>query len=159
MQNEVLIGLSKIAHDPLDWAIKFLTHGTVGHALFIRGNGRIVENFFPRVHERDWFKGEREKTEIYRIENLTPADCNRLERWFDFELQHPDPYSIRDLFRFALNKPPLNGKGCFCSQFVLRGLRQCLAESKWPLVRLEWPDFASPRDLRISPRLIRQHDH
>ena len=70
MQTEgtVLIGLSKCAHNPLDYCIKVLTHGTVGHALFVRSNGRIIENFYPHVHERDWMAGEREKTELYRIE-------------------------------------------------------------------------------------------
>jgi len=159
MENEVLIGLSKINLNPLDLAIEILTHGRVGHALFVRSNGRIIENFWPHVHERDWSNGEREKTELYRIEGLTPADVVRLERWFDYEMLYPPPYSVLDLFRFALNQPPKHGNGCFCSQWVLRGLRTCLVPEKQPLVRLEYRDFASPRDLRISPRLIRQHDH
>jgi hypothetical protein len=38
---------------------------------------------------------------------------------------------------------------------VLRGLRLNLPAAKQPLVRLQYQDFASPRDLRISPLLIR----
>lgn len=155
MSGEVLIAIWPSAHDPLDGLIKFFTRGKGTHAAFVRGNNRIVENFYPHVHERQWKAGESLKVELYRIEGMTPADFDRLERWFDHELKNPPPYSIVDLFRYALDLQPRRGQGCFCSQFVLRGLRQCLAPSKQPLVRLQYQDFASPRDLRISPRLIR----
>jgi hypothetical protein len=155
--GQVYVGLSKLAHDPLDFGIKFCTHATVGHALFVRGNGKIAENFFPHVHERDWNPGELAKTEIYSIQDSTPADWARLERWIDWELlnQKKISYSILDLFRYAFNMPPAKGEGCFCSQWVLRGIRMNLADSKQPLVRLEYQDFGSPMTLRISPRLIR----
>ena len=154
MTGDVLIGLWKVAHNPLDAAIKVLTHGKVGHAGFIRGNGKIVENFYPHVHERDFENGERERVKLFRIDGQTPADNARLERWIDYELNFPPPYSIVDLFRYAANLPPKQGQGCFCSQWVLRGLRCCVAQHKQPLARLEYQDFASPRDLLVSPRLI-----
>lgn len=153
--GEVYIAIWPYAHDWMDAAIKFLTRGQGTHAAFVRGNGRIVENFWPRVHERDWKDGEQRKVEIYRVQDSTSADWARFERWFDNELEDPPAYSVRDLFRYAFNLPPVRGSGCFCSQFVLRGMRINLASFKQPLVRLEYQDFASPRDLRISPRLIR----
>lgn len=154
--GEPLIIIWPTAHDPLDAAIKFLTHGKGTHAAFRRASGNIIESFWPRVRERGWRQGERRKVELYRIDGTGPAEWSALERWFDCELQFPAPYSIRDLFRYALGKPPLRGRSCFCSQWVLRGLSSCLAPEKMPLTRLEWPCWASPRDLRISPRLIAQ---
>lgn len=155
--NEVLIAIWPYSHDALDGAIKFLTRGYGSHAAFVRGNGKIVENFYPHVRERNWKPHEGRAVELYRIEGTTPADWNRLERWFDNQLQNPPSYSIRDLFRYAFDLPPINDSRCFCSQWVLRGLRLNLADKKQPLVRLQYQDFASPRDLRISPRLIRVH--
>ena len=143
------------AHDPMDAAIKFLTHGQGTHAAFVRENGRILENFYPRVRERSFADGEEKTVEIYTIEGITPADSSRLERWFDLQLEHPASYSVRDLFRYALDMRPIKGRSCFCSQFVARGLRLNLSHEKQPLVRLQYEDFCSPRDLRISPRLRR----
>lgn len=156
-RHEVLIAIWPYAHDPMDAAIKFLTRGNGTHAAFIRGNGKIAENFWPHVHERGWKPGEAKKVELYRIQDSQPADWERFERWIDSELRHPAPYSIPDLFRYAINRPPAPGRQCFCSQWVLRGCRICLPYNRQPLVRLEYQDFASPRDLRISPRLIRLH--
>lgn len=150
---EVLIAIWPYAHDPLDAAIKALTRGYGTHAAFVRGNGRIVENFWPQVHERGWKEGERNKVELYRIGGANEKDWEKLEKWFDEELSNPVPYSWRDLLRFAFDMPPVSGKQCFCSQWVLRGLRMNLAPGKQPLVRLQYEDFASPRDLRISPCL------
>ncbi len=140
-------------HDAMSFEIRLLTRGYGSHAAFIRENGRIFENFFPHVRERGFNPGEEKQVEIYRLEGMTPADSSRLERWMDEQLRNPPPYSIRDLFRYAVNLPPVSGRSCFCSQFVLRGLRECLSYEKQPLTRLEYQDFASPRDLRISPRL------
>ena len=145
------------AHDPMDAAIKFLTRGQGTHAAFIRENGLVLENFYPHVRQRPFNPSEEKTVELYRLEKITPADSARLERWFDDELAKPPRYSIIDLIRYAFDLPPVKGKSCFCSQFVLRGLRECLADDKQPLVRLEYRDFASPRDLRISPRLHRHY--
>jgi len=47
----------------MDSAIKFLTRGRGTHAAFVRGNGNIIENFYPHVRERGWSPGERSKVE------------------------------------------------------------------------------------------------
>jgi hypothetical protein len=153
--EEVLVGIWTCGHDPMDSSIKFLTRGRGTHAAFIRGNGNIIENFYPRVRERGWNPGERVAVEEYRIAGSTPDDWSALEMWFDNQLKNPPPYSIEDLFRYAVNLPPRSGAACFCSMWVLRGIRLNLAACKQPLARLEYPDWASPRDLRISPLLIR----
>lgn len=153
--GEVLVAIWARGHDWMDWAIRLITHGRGTHAAFVRASGNIVENFYPRVRERGWNKGERGKVELYRIAGSTPDDWRKLEEWFAHELAHPAPYSIADLFRFWLGLPPNPDKACFCSAWVLRGIRLNLSPCKRPLVRLPWEDWASPRDLRISPLLIR----
>ena len=140
-------------HDIMGKAIRFLTHGTGTHAAFVRSNGRIVENFYPHVRERNWKPHETNQVEIYEIEGLTRSESNKLEEWLDKQLANPPSYSIRDLFRYAINWPPIRGNRCFCSMFVLRGIRLCVAPERQPLVRLAYEDYASPRDLRLSPRL------
>jgi len=157
--DEVLIGIWARGHDPLDSAIKLFQHGRGTHAGFIRGNGMIVENFLPCVRERQWQPGERATVEEYRIAGSTPDDWWQLERWFDEQLRNPPPYSVLDLFRYAITLPPRPGASCFCSMWVLRGLRLNLSPCKQPLARLEYPDWASPRDLRISPLLIKRRKH
>ena len=154
--DEVLVGIWTGGHDALDSAIKLLTRGRGTHAGFIRGNGNIINNFYPSVNERGWNPGERAKVEEYRIAGSTPDDWWQLERFFEDELRNPPPYSIADLFRYAVNLPPLPGAACFCSMWVLRAIRLNMSPCKQPLARLEWPDWASPRDLRISPLLIRR---
>jgi hypothetical protein len=154
MKNLPLIAIWPHAHDPMDAAIKFLTRGEGTHAAFVRGNGKIIENFYPHVRERNWKPHEASRVELYELKGMTMQESNRLERWFDYQLANPPSYSIKDLFRYAFDLPPVAGRSCFCSQWVLRGLRLNVAESKQPLVRLQYQDFASPRDLRISPNLI-----
>ena len=155
--NEVLVGIWTHGHDAMDSAIKFLTRGRGTHAAFIRGNGNIIENFYPRVRERGWNPGERSKVEEYRIAGSTPDDWSSLETWFNEQLRHPPAYDILDLFRFALNMKPDKDAACFCSAWVLRGIRLNLCPCKQPLARLEYPDWASPRDLRMSPLLHRRN--
>ena len=154
MPGPVRIGIWTGGHDLTDAGISFLTHGKGTHAAFIRGNGRIAENFYPRVRERDFEPGERERVEVYYISGTGPADWARLEKWIDHELAHPRPYSIVDLFRYALNLPPHPGRGGFCSMWVLRGCRLNLGWRQQPLVRLRYPDYGSPRDIRMSPLLV-----
>ena len=151
--GEVLIGIWVKGHDPLDSTIKFLTRGDGTHAGFRRGNGKIVENFYPRVHERDLNPGE--QVDWFRIKGATTADFAKLEKWFDDQLKNPVAYSILDLFRYAVNLPPVEGGSCFCSMFVLRGCRLCLPPQCQPLVRLEYKDFAAPTQLYTSPILIK----
>jgi hypothetical protein len=153
MKNQVRVAIWIGNHDVMGRAIRFLTHGTGTHAAFVRSNGRIVENFYPHVRERDFNPGELEQVEIYTIDGLTAQESKRLESWLDDQITHPEAYSIRDLFRYALNWPPLKGNRCFCSMFVLKGIRLNVAHRKQPLARLPYEDYASPRDLRLSPRL------
>ena len=154
--GEVLIGIWTRGHDDMDAAIKFLTRRPGEHAAFIRASGNVIENFYPHVRERGWSPGERMNVEEYRIAGSNPDDWDMLERWFDAELADPPPYSIADLFRYAFNMPPKPGLPCFCSQWVLRGIRENLSPCKQPLVRLEYEDFAAPGDLRCSPLLIQR---
>ena len=157
--DEPLVAIWPSAHDPLDAIIKFATHGQGTHAAFLRADGEtIVENFLPRVRERAFLPKERGKVELYRIAGSTPDDWAALEHWFDGQLRNPPPYSVLDLFRYALDLPPRPGAACFCSRWVLRGIRECLPACKQPLARLHYPDWASPRDLRISPLLIRRRN-
>jgi hypothetical protein len=154
--GEVLIAIWARGHDPMDSVIKWLTRGKGTHAAFIRGNGRVVENFYPRVRERVWQPGERARVEEYRLVGSTPQEWAMLEGWFEAQLRHPPRYSIVDLFRYAVNLPPRPGAACFCSMWVLRGLRVNLAVDRQPLARLAYLDYASPRDLRLSPLLWRR---
>lgn len=151
--GEVLVAIWARGHDPLDSAIKFLTHGRGTHAAFIRGSGNVIENFYPRVRERGWSPGERATVEEYRIAGSTPDDWDALECWFDGQLKNPPPYSIADLFRYAVNLPPRPGASCFCSMWVLRGIRLNLPACKQPLVRLDYPDYAPPAAMRNTPLL------
>jgi hypothetical protein len=157
MSRMVHIAIWPIAHDPLDAGIKLITHGTGGHASFVRGNGKIAENFWPHVHERLWKPGESRVVRVFRIEGLTPEGSAKLEVWIDKELAHPAPYSIKDLLRYAVDMPPAKGRGCFCSQWVLRGLRETQPAEIQPLVRLQYQDFGSPTQLLNSPRLHEVH--
>lgn len=154
--GEILVGIWTSGHDALDSAIKLFTHGRGTHAAFIRGNGNVIENFYPRVRERGWNAGERDGVEEYRMAGSTPDDWAALETWFDDQLKNPPPYSEADLVRYAFNLPPRAGASCFCSMWVLRGIRLNLSPVKQPLARLAYPDYASPRDLRISPLLIQR---
>lgn len=151
--SEVLVAIWARGHDSLDSLIKLFTHGRGTHAAFVRGNGKIIENFFPRVREREFNEKDLNSVEIYRIVGSTKTHWKNLEKWFDQQLDSPPGYSIRDLFRYAFNMPPTKDSSCFCSEWVLRGIRLNLPEKLQPLVRLPYKDWASPRDLRISPRL------
>lgn len=136
-------------HDPIGRAIRFLTHGTGTHAAFVR-NGKIVENFYPHVRERAFKPGELGQVEIYEIDNSTPARLLALSDWLDKQLAKPKSYSILDLFRYAVNWPPLRGNRGFCSMFVLEGVLNCVCTI---LCRLPYKYYGSPRDIRISPYL------
>ena len=152
--NEILIAIWDKGHDPLDSLIKLFTKGRGTHAAFIRQNGKVIENFYPHVRERNLTLEDHKSVAVYSLRNVTRKECERIEKWFDEQLKHPPEYSIRDLFRYALDLPPIEGSRCFCSQWVLRGLRLNVAPEKQPLVRLEYPDFAPPANLETSPYLI-----
>jgi hypothetical protein len=145
-------------HDWLDFAIKFFTHGRGSHAAFLRGDGRTVhEAFLPSLRDRPFTTADRESVEIYEIEGLSGTQSDLLERRFDYNLGLNIRYSIGDLFRYAFNAPNKNEHRTFCSRYVMRCLEGVLPKSQWPLVRLPLHDWASPRDLRISPRLHLVH--
>jgi len=159
-KGEVLIGIDVRGATPLSKAIRFFQRADGTHAKFVRGNGKVIENFWPHVRERNWAPGEREKTQLFRIAGSTPEDWAKLEAWFDVQLRHPPSYSVRDLFRFAVNLPPKSGRTCFCSMWVLRGIRLNLSPCKQPLVRLEYQDYGSPSQIRTSPlaiQLVKKH--
>lgn len=136
----------------MDSAIKFICHADGTHAAFRRRNGMVIENFWPHVHERELAIGE--QVEWYELAGMTKREGDNLESWFDKEMSNPSPYSIADLIRYAVNLPPKHGRGCFCSQWVCRGLREAVARERQPLVRLPFRDWVSPAMIRMSPRLI-----
>lgn len=154
MTGEVLIAIWPRAHDIMSCEIKFLTRGYGTHAAFIRPSGLIAENFYPHVRERSFRLGERKLVELYQLDGTTAEDWAALDEWIRRELINPPEYSIDDLFRYALNQPPRHARACFCSQWVARGLRECLTPDKLPVVRTEYVDFVSPTQLRSSPKLI-----
>jgi hypothetical protein len=154
MNKEVFIAIWPKAHDVMSCEIKFLTRGYGTHAAFVRPSGMIAENFYPHVRERAFRFGERKIVEVYHLAGTTSDDWATLDEWIRRELLNPPEYSVEDLFRYALNMPPRHSKACFCSQWVMRGCRECLAPNKLPVVRTEYQDFVSPTQLRSSPLLI-----
>jgi hypothetical protein len=141
-------------HDPLDQAIAFITHGKGSHAAFLRADGRrIHEAFFPEVRDRLVLPGDMARAEVYAIEGLSEEQHRRFEALFDANLHRHIKYSIGDLFRYLLNRPDRDEHHTFCSRYVMHCCRRVLHPVQMPLVRLPDNDWASPRDLRISPRL------
>lgn len=141
-------------HDPLDAAIKFLTHGRGSHAAFLRSDGVTVhEAFWPRVRDRRLEPEELPNIEAFSIKDLNLVDHAHFERLFDRNIKVGIEYSIADLFRFALNRPSKDEHHTFCSRYVLHCCKTILPASHLPLVRIPNGDWASPRDLRISPLL------
>jgi len=142
-------------HDPLDAAIKFLTHGKGGHAAFLRADNKTVhEAFYPRVRDRLLTAEDLKNVEIYDLEGVTDEQHKAFELLFDRNLQLGIEYSILDLFRFALNIPNKDEAHTFCSRYVIHSCSEIVTPDQMPLTRLENNDWGSPRDLRISPRLI-----
>lgn len=145
-------------HDYLDAAIKFLTHGKGSHAAFLRMDGRTVhEAFWPRVRDRVYTLDDWRLSEVYELQGITPRQHHAFEHLFDTNLKRGIRYSIGDLFRFALNIPSADESKTFCSRYVLHCCHLVLPYALMPLVRLPSQDWGSPRDLRISTRLIPSH--
>jgi len=143
-------------HDPLDTIIKFITHGKGSHAAFLRADGQTIhEAFYPKVRDRLMTNKDLRNLEVYELVGVKKADHKEFEHLFDFNLKRNIKYSIVDLFRYALNMPCRDEHHTFCSRYVMNCLRAILPDSKLPLVRLPQKDWASPRDLRISPLLIK----
>jgi hypothetical protein len=142
------------AHDPLDGAIKFLTHGRGTHAAFLRADGATVhEAFWPKVRDRALTDADLQNARAFAIEGVTHQQCLAFEHLFDANLRRGIRYSIVDLFRYALNMPSRDEHHTFCSRYVLHCCNAILHEYQMPLIRIPDHDWASPRDLLISPRL------
>ena len=142
-------------HDPLDFWIKLCTHGRGSHAAFLRQDDcTIHEAFYPEVRDRMVMPRDRRLTEVYDLGGVTDNQHRQFEHLFDCNLRRQIRYSIADLFRYALNLPCRDEHHTFCSRYVLYCLHAILHDTQMPLVRLPARDWASPRDLRISPRLI-----
>lgn len=140
----------------MDYAIKFLTHGKGCHAAFLRSdNVTIHEAFYPRVRDRKLLPSDMRSVECYRLDGLSVDDHARFERLFDANLKLRIEYSILDLFRYAFNRPSRDEHHTFCSRYVMHCLQAVLHGHQMPLVRLPYRDWASPRDLRLSPLLLR----
>src|SRR6201993_3586040 len=107
-------------HDPLDAAIKFMTHGRGSHAAFLRGDDVTVhEAFWPRVRDRELMPEELHNIEAFELKGLSPVHHRRFERLFDHNLRQGIEYSVADLFRFALNLTSRDENHTFCSRYVL----------------------------------------
>lgn len=141
-------------HDPLDAAIKFLTHGRGSHAAFLRADGVTVhEAFYPRVRDRAMMPIDRKNAEAFELEGLSKTHHRSFEHLFDSNLRRGIEYSVLDLVRYAINLPSRDEHHTFCSRYVLHCCHAILTDELMPLVRIPNHDWASPRDLRISPRL------
>jgi len=117
---------------------------------------RVQESFYPRVRSRPFTRADLEAAEVYELPAVTTEQTARFERLFAEHdgFRHRIRYPIEDLFRYALNWPARDElHGMFCSRYVLYCCRCVLRPEQLPLVRLPVPDWASPRDLRISPGL------
>lgn len=142
-------------HDSLDAAIKFFTHGKGSHAAFLRAdNCTIHEAFWPKVRDRAFTAMDRFRVEAYELQGVTPQQHKTFEHLFDYNLARHIRYSIADLFRYALNLPSRDEHHTFCSRYVMHCCHAVLSPDLMPLVRVPYGDWASPRDLRISPRLL-----
>jgi len=143
-------------HDCLDALIKAFTHGRGSHAAFLRkGDKTIHEAFWPEVRDRMIMPHDRAVAEVYALEGVSEHQHDLLERLFDDNLKRHIEYSFGDLFRYALNRPNQDESHTFCSRYVMHCLLLTLHPLQMPLRRLPCRDWASPRDLRISPRLHR----
>lgn len=139
--------------EPLGQMIAALTHGPGYHAAFLRASGVVHEAFWPRLRERAVTRFDRANAEVFELAGVTREEHLEFEHLFNYNLSRNITYSIGDLFRFACNRPSRDEHHTFCSRYVMHCLHAVLADDQMPLVRLPAGDWASPRDLRISPRL------
>jgi len=140
----------------LDAAIKFFTHGKGTHAAFLRADGQTIhEAFYPKVRDRLMTSKDLVGMEVFELKGVKKNEHKEFEHLFDFNLKRNIKYSFADLFRYAFNAPCRDEHHTICSKYVMNCLRAILPDSRLPLVRLPLKDWASPRDLRISPLLIK----
>lgn len=141
--------------EPIDAAIRFITHGRGTHAAFLRDDDATVhEAFWPKVRDRVLTDLDRQNATAFRLEGVTHKQAEAFEHLFDANLRRGIEYSITDLFRYALNMPSRDEFHTFCSRYVLHCCHAILHDTQMPLVRIPDHDWASPRDLLISPRLM-----
>ena len=124
---------------------------------------KVHESFYPRVRTRPFTLEDLAQVEIYDLEGVTLAEHYLFEAEFNRHdgFRHRIRYPMEDLFRYAVNLPARENTdrveelhGMFCSRYVMYDCRRVLPMAKLPLVRLPTRDGASPRDLRVSPRLL-----
>jgi len=141
-------------HDALDFAIKFFTHGRGSHAAFLRDDlATVHEAFWPEVRDREFTEADRLAAQVFNLPGLNEKEHATFEHLFDSNLNRHIRYSVSDLFRFAFNLPVKDEQHTFCSRYVMHCLQAVLPCHRLPLTRLPDRDWASPRDLFISPRL------
>ena len=141
-------------HDPLDALIKAFTHGRGSHAAFLRQDDRTIhEAFWPRVRDRMVMPKDRRLADVYALEEVSEHQHMLFEKMFDHNLNLHIAYSVLDLVRYAFNCPNKDERHTFCSRYVMHCLGRVLHPLQMPLQRLPDKDWASPRDLRISPAL------
>lgn len=142
------------SHDRFDFLIKLCTHGKGAHAAFLRSDEvTIHEAFWPAVRDRSLRPHDRRVAEVYALESVGGHQHAAFERLFDANLRRQIKYSVLDLFRYAFNCPNRDESRTFCSRYVMHCLGLVLHPLQLPLRRLPDKDWASPRDLRISPKL------
>lgn len=146
-------------HDCLDWAIKLCTHGRGSHAAFLRDdNATVHEAFWPKLRDRDLTAADARRVEVFELDGVLLHEHEQFEHLFDANLRRGVKYSTGDLLRYAFNRPNRDEHHTFCSRYVMNCLNAILPARLLPLVRLPAKDWASPRDLRISPAL-KLHPH
>lgn len=140
--------------DLLGRVIEFCEHGRGSHAAFLRSDCKTIhEAWWPRVRDRIVMPSDRKHAEVFELEGISQHEQQLFEHLFDANLRRGVRYSVMDLIRFELNLPARDELHTFCSRYVMHCLRAILHPLQMPLVRIPDGDWASPRDLRISPRL------
>ena len=125
-------------------------------AMVLLDGMKVHESFYPCVRTRPFTLGDLLLVEFYDLEDVSLQQHVLFEALFNQHdgFRHKIRYPIEDLFRYAVNLPARDElHGMFCSRYVMYCCRQVLRAEQLPLVRLPVKDWASPRDLRISPRL------
>ena len=125
-------------------------------AMVLLDGMKVHESFYPCVRTRPFTLEDLLLVEFYDLEDVSLQQHVLFEALFNQHdgFRHKIRYPIEDLFRYAVNLPARDElHGMFCSRYVMYCCRQVLRAEQLPLVRLPVKDWASPRDLRISPRL------
>jgi|TARA_R110000868_G_scaffold195048_6_gene440756 hypothetical protein len=134
--------------------IRFFTHGKGTHAGFLRSDNKTIhEAFWPKVRDRQITAKDYKEAEVFEISGLTKQQHKEFEILFNINIKKRIHYSIADLFRYLFNMPNKRHYHTFCSRYIIGCCQTVLKDNQVPLVRLPSKDWASPRDLLISPLL------